>query len=477
MEAEEDVSKLLAGSERGFIIAPAGCGKTELIAQAVSHAPGRRQLVLTHTHAGVKSLRDKLRRRELRTRDVEVSTIASFAQLYVTSYPRIANYLVPEDSAPDWNNIYEAASRLLETRVGRDVLLHSYSGVYVDEYQDCSLQQHELVLRISDVLPCRILGDPLQGIFDFDGTPQFSWKNDVLPRFDRLNNQDYPWRWHNGNIGLGSWLLNVVRPSLKDGRSFDLRDAPEGVTWDKPDLDSQRRICYATRSANLTDSVVAIHKYPSQAHSTARMLGGTYSSMDEVEGRDLIRWAESLERYSGHDLVIAVIEFAAMCMTDVRAQLSTVANRARARNARLASGLRQHKEIAEILEKLVVDSSPAIILQSLHAVSGISNCRLFRHELWMDMTRSLRQKMIDPESSLVDAAKTVRDSSRIVGRLVPMKSVSRILLIKGLEFQHAIVLNADNLNAKELYVAMTRGSKSLVVLSSNPIIKKPAPFR
>jgi hypothetical protein len=37
----------------------------------------------------------------------------------------------------------------------------------VDEYQDCSLDQHELICLLSEILPCRILGDPLQGIFSF----------------------------------------------------------------------------------------------------------------------------------------------------------------------------------------------------------------------------------------------------------------------------------------------------------------------
>ena len=39
-----------------------------------------------------------------------------------------------------------------------------------------------------------------------------------------------------------------------------------------------------------------------------------------------------------------------------------------------------------------------------------------------------------------------------------------------LEFDHAIVLDAASLSRKELYVAVTRGAKSLTIISSAPIL-------
>ena len=41
----------------------------------------------------------------------------------------------------------------------------------------------------------------------------------------------------------------------------------------------------------------------------------------------------------------------------------------------------------------------------------------------------------------------------------------KTLLVKGLEYTHTIVLDANILDANNLYVAMTRGSTSLTVLS------------
>ena len=45
-----------------------------------------------------------------------------------------------------------------------------------------------------------------------------------------------------------------------------------------------------------------------------------------------------------------------------------------------------------------------------------------------------------------------------------------MLLVKGLEYDHAVVLDADSLDAKHLYVAMTRGSKSLTIIGTGRYI-------
>ena len=53
----------LRAVERGTITAPAGCGKTELIAQTLrAHRESKPILVLTHTNAGVAALRARLDR-------------------------------------------------------------------------------------------------------------------------------------------------------------------------------------------------------------------------------------------------------------------------------------------------------------------------------------------------------------------------------------------------------------------------------
>lgn len=44
------------------------------------------------------------------------------------------------------------------------------------------------------------------------------------------------------------------------------------------------------------------------------------------------------------------------------------------------------------------------------------------------------------------------------------KLIGTTLLVKGLEYDHAVILDADTLDAKDLYVAMTRGAKTLTII-------------
>ena len=66
----------LAQKSRAVLVAPAGYGKTQVIALAVGLSQQDRQLVLTHTHAGVRALRDRFRKLNVPNRQYVVNTIA-----------------------------------------------------------------------------------------------------------------------------------------------------------------------------------------------------------------------------------------------------------------------------------------------------------------------------------------------------------------------------------------------------------------
>ena len=72
--------------------------------------------------------------------------------------------------------------------------------------------------------------------------------------------------------------------------------------------------------------------------------------------------------------------------------------------------------------------------------------------------------------SFHEAAIRIREQNRLVGRPLPRRAVGSTLLLKGLEAEVAVVLNAGALDARNLYVAMTRGSKALTVCAPTPIL-------
>jgi len=83
----------------------------------------------------------------------------------------------------------------------------------------------------------------------------------------------------------------------------------------------------------------------------------------------------------------------------------------------------------------------------------------------------LRKHAIDPQITLAEAAEKYHAEFRYRGRPVGRrKLIGTTLLVKSLEFDHAIVLDAKSLSRKELYVAFTRGAKSLTIISSSPVL-------
>ena len=218
---DESSPEVFSSKERALVITPAGCGKTELIAKAVACQDAGRQLILTHTHAGVRSLRDRLRRFRVSPQLYNINTIAGFALKYAISFPESSGLGEFDPAEQEWEEVYAAGTRILSGLAGKRIIRSSYAGLYVDEYQDCTIRQHRLIMTLADVLPCRIVGDPLQGVFDFGDNQPVDWFQDVFPFFERLPDVRIPWRWVGQNEALGDWLLGV-RDHLLKGQPIDL---------------------------------------------------------------------------------------------------------------------------------------------------------------------------------------------------------------------------------------------------------------
>lgn len=139
----------LAGSDRSFVIAPAGFGKTELITRSIEMTPGR-SLVLTHTHSGVNALRDRLRMFGVTPDRFMVETIAGWGLRYASAYPALSGLEVERPTGAAWPQVYAAAIAVLQSGAVRKVIQQSFSGAYVDEYQDCNHSQHQIVMAIAE---------------------------------------------------------------------------------------------------------------------------------------------------------------------------------------------------------------------------------------------------------------------------------------------------------------------------------------
>lgn len=460
-----DLARAFASSDKAFLIAPAGCGKTELLACAVGHLPDQLQLILTHTHAGVRAVRNRLQRLGVPSRSYRVDTIAGFSLRLAVNYPRLSGLADTRPEGDAWDDVYPAARRALKNRHIADAIRATYGGVMVDEYQDCTLSQHQIVLTLAELLPTRMVGDPLQGIFSFRSNQTVDFERDVAPCFERLPDLTTPWRWVDTYPELGEWLL-AIRPEIEQCATPSFSDAP--VTVWSAGQPQRVRACKAAKS--LDGAVVGIRKWRSDAHRDAMMLGGLYSSMEEVECRDLLQGARRLDSGRGFARALAVIEFAAICATKVNQTLS--AARTALESGRLAASRSDdRRDVVALLNEIATTDSLKPVAAALREIVELPGVQLYRQEAFDDMQVTLRLHAESDGLSLRDAAWQVRDRTRHSGRRVDNKTISRTLLIKGLEFDHAIVLDvneftrdSDPLGYRNLYVALTRGSQTLTVL-------------
>ena len=174
--------------DRGVVTAPAGCGKTHLIAQALTrHGDGKPILVLTHTNAGVDALRRRLDQMGVTPRCYRLATIDGWAMRLISNFPKRSGHnpeLLELRNAPsDYPSIRLAAVNLLRSGHIANILAATYSRLVVDEYQDCSILQHNLIAHAAETLPTAVLGDPMQAIFGFGTDRLAAWDNESVRRF------------------------------------------------------------------------------------------------------------------------------------------------------------------------------------------------------------------------------------------------------------------------------------------------------
>lgn len=463
---------LAAYGSTGYVVAPAGFGKTHLIAASLLHAT-KRQLVLTHTYAGVNALRRKLRTLKVPAGASRIDTIASWSLRVSLAYPEASGWTTQRPEPEQWSDLYAACSRLLDCGFVRRILRASYGGLYVDEYQDCSRAQHDIVLKLARDLPCRILGDPLQGIFDFDGDA-IDWERDIAGPFERIGQLDTPHRWQNaGATALGEWL-KVIRQQLETRQPLDLAARQTPIKLVTTDGDStnliiaQGNACRTFR-CDARHTVIAIHKgeptYKGKCHRLAKQLSGMYSSIEEIEGKDLFGFLRKLQRAKNNKSRLKhVIAFGESAMSGLSSALPAAT--ARGEYAAIQANTK-NPNIASASNAYLTDASSGNTVALLLALRQTDGVHLARGDLFNRAVGVFKKHVVSPSLTLDEAAEKYQTQFRHSGRTVGRRRlIGTTLLVKGLEFDHAIVLDAASLSRKELYVALTRGARSLTVVSS-----------
>lgn len=454
------------------IVAAAGHGKTEMIVDMVEYADGK-QLLLTHTHAGVDALQKRLNSRKVPKNKYAILTIAAFCIRWGTAYCNTAEVnvsLVPTKTASNafYSQFYQGAKKVFQSEWPKYVLQASYSGIIVDEYQDCLIIHHEMFLALSRHLPVRVLGDPLQGIFSFSGQKIVDWEKLGFPILEKASP---PWRWNKTNPNLGKYLDSIrteLWPTISGQIcSITIQDCKGSICVIDPHQFNAYSKLYEFRQYN---SVLHITKWDYQQKAFSSRMSGLFQVDERQDCEELYDYASAFSIKSGSDLILSIIDFESKCATKVNTELKSYISRL-SKNSFAFDRITKKPEFGQLLLDLQTSDKYTLILCILRWFLGDKTFKCYRRELHNEMIRSIEYAR-DHEISIADAAWLIRSNPALQKRYASFRCLSsRTLLSKGLEFDCVIIDMSIPLSAKEFYVAMTRAMKKIYILSPSNTFK------
>lgn len=477
-DADLNIAKLAVTVARGSIVAAAGCGKTEQIARATQIAEGRR-LILTHTHAGVDALRARLKKLRVPSEKSHIDTIAGWCLRYAGSFPGRSGLVcgTPRTNK-EWETVYEAAAKLIHSNAVKGVLETSYTGVFVDEYQDCSGMQHTVIQALAIHLPVCVFGDPLQAIFDFKGQKPVDWDTDVFPFFQMAGELTTPWRWKNSaNSEMADWLVGI-RAALEGRTAIDLASRPGCVIWDSlPQVPSLRHMkivgkCKSLLGSSADDRIVVIGD-PANINMRAgiakKLASAGFTNIEPVENKALNDFARKIDYATGTARLECAVSFICACMTGV--EETAFCEAVKSCQSGRKRGATNFGDLITTGVAVAGGGDDEALLDLLDGFHRRSKTRLYRKDMYFTMRAALRRRRSSRrDNPLSDAIWEVQNRARHIGRPIGKRSIGSTLLVKGLEFDHAVIIHAESMSRRDWYVALTRATTSVTILSPSEII-------
>jgi DNA helicase-2/ATP-dependent DNA helicase PcrA len=478
-----------------MLIAPAGYGKTHTIAECLKYTIGK-QLILTHTHAGVASIKEKIKKSDIGQKKYSIETISSFAQKYSHAFCTGKN--IPDQEAKEYHAfVVRKAMEILASPTVKRVLAASYAGLFVDEYQDCAKDQHAMISALSVVLPTHILGDPMQGIFDFNGDAvDFQTDLDEYIKFPELS---IPHRWYRdeNSKGLGD-MLKVYRDLLKLRQPISLTSSPDNGLYvmsvnpgdlfnpESPYAKGLKKLIQNPDNQPEYESLlVIVPEYVEVKDNDVRVPKGDIKHRAQIRAQ--IDYSKSLRLLEAIDdgSFYAIAKKADGLIDGIgRARKKTIRIRKDAcdaifnktdldvwfnntglKNKRSESDKKRSVKMQIKIEAFInTPSANNLHDVILEAKNGLK-LKYKRDEIVFSFLQSLKEAE-QSSISVYEAMKKRRNTIRRSGRKIHGKCIGTTLLTKGLEFDTVAILDAHRFECpKHLYVALTRCCKKLIIFT------------
>jgi DNA helicase-2/ATP-dependent DNA helicase PcrA len=320
-----------------------------------------------------------------------------------------------------------------------------------------------VIAELRKLLPCRVLGDELQGIFGFRDEQLIGW-SDVRAEFaNDLGALETPYRWIKaGNENLGRWLLNS-RGEFRTNREPSYRGSPvEHRSISYSDLG--RQLICIVREKEGRVCVIGPKARPLPAGVETSLVKHKFRVLEPNDLsvlRDLVRaicdGEEAGKPKAAMDFLQRV--FGGYEQDDKRFLQGILRNNGqRATRADRRALCDKHKEgvtprlFLDLLEYIA--KNPGMPCKLKESVSALK-CILEEHLKTGAGIKALYADEI--------AQRKYHSRSNVY------RCIGSTLLVKGLEFDHAVIVRGPGWQKswgshKDLYVALTRGAKSTMLV-------------
>lgn len=465
------------GCPHSLLIAPAGYGKTHTIAECLNLVKGK-HLVLTHTNAGIGSILEKVKSLNIPTSNYQILTISSLAQSLAISYSKD---LPAQDEKDYYKAIILKATELIKVKVIAHMLQNSYSGLFVDEYQDCTISQHLFIQELATLFPTHLLGDPMQGIFNLDKSdPLVNFENKVFmgKYLEHTYHLDKPWRWvkHN-NVKLGEDLYNI-RLALENSKNplqdFSNYKNISYYQFDKNELylkplESEfKRLIYQILNRNENVLFILSNSINREARlNIVKAFFGRIMMIESMDEKKFYSISRSIDSTVGESIIANIHELLIELFpkTEIEKYIKND-HLIKPRNKKGGNpNTRQSQTLKNLIEKFECTSNLLILKDIIQLISEIIGRQPIEKEIYFTIIRAIENAYYSG-TTVYNEIKKQRNISRRVGRSLYGKSIGTTLLTKGLECDTAVLLDDSDFpfDYKNQYVALTRGGKNVIVI-------------
>ena len=359
----------------------------------------------------------------------------------------------------------------------RNVIRRTYSGVIVDEYQDCIVEQHQIFLNLNQSVPVYVLGDPMQAIFGWAGT-LVSWEN---IEFEPVCVQTRPWRWKDTNPNLGEYL-NIMRERLRPAlqgkqvtisvnnyqKSVFVVSPSQSINWKTRYVDGR-----FIKKLEKYHHVLYISSDPKFQIELCTRTAGKFQNDEPQECRELFNTAKDLDSNDIQKISQALYRFLTICATGIKAKLGSYWKHIEAGDFNFQR-IKKFPRFAELVMELKANPTIDNILNILTWVRKNGSFPIYRRELFYELERALRYAR-DTDSSVMEAVQRIRSVPSLRKTYSFQFLSSRTTLSKGLEFDCVIIDLTQKypLCVTDYYVALTRATKAVYLITDkNTVIFK-----